>query len=105
MACCGLTCALAKCTAVLRILSVVLAVTTVMPWQLASQPLSLCCSAGQRKQSSVQPQTVSTCCADQPGRWLFRCNVEDHNTAGMKGVLAIIPRNGQLNSSAPVMSR
>lgn len=42
--------------------------------------------------------------ADEPGRWLFRCNVQDHNTAGMKGVLAVIPRNGQLNDTEPVMS-
>ena len=44
------------------------------------------------------------CHADEPGRWLFRCSVQDHNTAGMKGVLAVIPRNGQLNATEPVMS-
>jgi hypothetical protein len=33
-----------------------------------------------------------------PGRWEFRCNVEDHFIAGMKGTLAIVPSNGQLSN-------
>lgn len=36
--------------------------------------------------------------ADVPGRWEFRCNVQDHFKAGMKGSLAILPSSGQLRA-------
>ena len=38
--------------------------------------------------------------ADAPGRWEFRCNVQHHFNAGMKGVLAITPTDLQLDALA-----
>ena len=37
---------------------------------------------------------------DAPGRWEFRCNVQHHFNAGMKGVLAISPTDHQLDTLA-----
>lgn len=38
--------------------------------------------------------------ADVPGRWEFRCNVQDHFTAGMKGAMTIKPTLGDLSGPA-----